>query len=144
MLEYECPRCGFLTAKHSNYINHTKRKIMCQARDPSRERVVPTEHNVIRRTEQRAPQPSVQVVGNTINNINHINTTNNTTFNIRAAVAMTQHDKRSMLRFPRQDLSHLSDQYKRAILQTVSSNGSTRQSARCSARCTATPCIRTT
>jgi hypothetical protein len=116
MVEYECARCGFCTHKASTYNNHTMRMRICKARDPSVDGIKPTTENVIRRARVAPavaadPSPLQDSISLTVNN-GVVN------INIMAAPS-----DRSLLRFPRQDLSHLTSEQKRGILDTVRKAG---------------------
>ena len=112
--EYMCPRCGYRALKMSTYIDHTQRKRICQL---SVSDVKPTRSNVILTTSANAPvavspQPAPVNISNT--NI----TTNNNLFVINME-APTKNPQP----FPYQDLKHLTDDYKRKIIDTCTNKG---------------------
>ncbi len=125
---YECPRCGHVASQLGVYRKHIARKRMCSA---SKQAVIPTVHNAIIRMKN-ADGDSL-VLSNTtfdvtvdnrcvLTNSNHntiTNATNNNNNNINIQVmtagAVSVPPKPSV-RFPHQDLDHLTDEFERAIV----------------------------
>ncbi len=112
-VQFACPRCGYACDRLGNYKNHLKRKNMCFA---VKSDVVSTTENVI--------------VGNTVinitqhtsvnnNTINHNNNHNN--ININNHIYVTQQQPK--VSFPYQNYDHLSDDFKRSVVDLARKPG---------------------
>ena len=119
---YECPRCGRVSDRVSTYQSHMRRMKMCAAvkRD-----VVPDMLNVIvHRLEALVPPPSTTTT-TTTNNTNNTNnntniTNNNNNINIQVFAPPPLSSGKPIKRFPHQDLVHVSDDFKRAMVDMAS------------------------
>ena len=115
------PRCGYECDRLGNYKNHLKRKNMCYALKSD---VVPTIANVV------VSHVVINITQNTGNHT-HVNTTinnntnnNNNNININNHIYVTQQAQHQpKMSFPYQNYDHLSDDFKRSVLDLARKPG---------------------
>jgi hypothetical protein len=112
--EYACVRCGFCSPRLSSYKAHLARKKLCS---PVLSEELPSLSNMRKVPKGGAPNTAEHVPTPAAPATTIYNTTNNIVI-----LSVPSSSLRDM-HFPRQDLSHLSDQFKRRVVDIAKSAG---------------------
>jgi len=125
MVRYSCPKCEFETIRKSTISDHFGRKRPCRISNDGVELTDDIKQKVLCGSYQKPALrlPDTVPVGN--NTTNHTtNNTTNTTNNVNINIVFNPPVPSSTtLQFPRQDLSHLTPEFKRSVMDTVSTSG---------------------
>ena len=116
---YRCPRCGHTSKQIGHYRTHISKKHMCE---PSLADVLPTVNNA-HIVSSNAPYRTIgnnNMIHTVLNNVTTNNNNNSININLVHSPSSSSQFGKKLMRFPYQNLDHVSNDFKRAVVDMAS------------------------